>query len=438
MAWNLWGVEVFCMPNINGPLELAQFKIDTPRIYQIKYIEKKSNFNHRFPKAVGTEIGEENQMKRAFIRLFGCILSAIGLSMSYDTTMTVILGEDAAPGAAWASGSGSGNTSSGGGGSSAGHKCTNDTNEVFIYDVLSTMTWTVGWNAPNGAGAFKTLKTKLNNVDYVDNTFTISGEGFDIPADSYTPLDSTCYSEPSAMTWLDTYGAYCDTTVYGNTLHCLYTKDDGFLYSPSTSIWQYLGCQFVSTYGAEGSSGAGTGSGAGGNANCFYTYASGSLGSEGPHNFIVPILGWNFSGCSEAGYYVKDDDDLDLTSKFSGYHFYTVPVPSSDSMDGSCEPSFSSDRNSICDRHMADGHEVMFLGVAQHGLYAGSIAGKRYVGLWTACSSCPNPTIYNNDDYDHTPAMSAPGQGITGCSSTAKGSDASGKFDIVGMCAYRE
>lgn len=41
-------------------------------------------------------------MKRAFIRLFGCVLSAIGLGVSYDTTMTVVLGDKAAPGAAWA------------------------------------------------------------------------------------------------------------------------------------------------------------------------------------------------------------------------------------------------------------------------------------------------------------------------------------------------
>lgn len=41
-------------------------------------------------------------MRRAFIRLFGCVLSAIGLGVSYDTTMTVVLGDKAAPGAAWA------------------------------------------------------------------------------------------------------------------------------------------------------------------------------------------------------------------------------------------------------------------------------------------------------------------------------------------------
>ncbi len=45
-------------------------------------------------------------MKRAFIRLFGCILSAIGLSMSYDTTLTVLLDDDSAPGVAYAALSG--------------------------------------------------------------------------------------------------------------------------------------------------------------------------------------------------------------------------------------------------------------------------------------------------------------------------------------------
>lgn len=49
-------------------------------------------------------------MKRAFVRLFGCVLSAIGLSMSYDSTFTILLGDEAAPGAAWATGSGTGGT----------------------------------------------------------------------------------------------------------------------------------------------------------------------------------------------------------------------------------------------------------------------------------------------------------------------------------------
>ena len=63
-------------------------------------------------------------MKRAFIRLFGCILSAIGLSMSYDATFTVVLDDESAPGMAWAvSGSTGadvavGDSGSGGGGTS--------------------------------------------------------------------------------------------------------------------------------------------------------------------------------------------------------------------------------------------------------------------------------------------------------------------------------
>ncbi len=56
-------------------------------------------------------------MKRAFIRLFGCILSAIGLSMSYDATFTMLLDDDSAPGVAYGStGTGSGS----GGGTSSG------------------------------------------------------------------------------------------------------------------------------------------------------------------------------------------------------------------------------------------------------------------------------------------------------------------------------
>ncbi len=372
-------------------------------------------------------------MKRAFIRLFGCILSAIGLSMSYDATFTVLLDDESAPGAAWASGSGSSGT--GGGGE---HKCTNNTNEVFLYDVLSTTTWTVGWNAPNGAGAFKKLADKLYDVNYTDAAFAISGEGFDIPADSYVPLDSFCYNSPTAMSWIDTYGAYCDTTVYGNTLHCLYSKGSSFLYSPSTRIWQYLGCQFVSSYSADGSAGSGSGSGSGadGSANCFYTYASGMTDSSGPHNFIVPVLGWNFSGCSKAGYYVGAS--ADVTSNFSGYNFYTVPVPSSDTWYANCERSFSNNRSLFCDRHTQSAYGSTFIGLASHGLFANSSVDLNLVGASPVCSACPDPTIYNNDDYTHTPAMSAAGQGVTGCRSTAQGSDAIGKFDIVGVCSYVE
>ena len=368
-------------------------------------------------------------MKRAFIRLFGCILSAIGLSMSYDATFTILLDDKSAPGAAWASGS----TGSGG-----GYQCINDTDEVFLYDVLSTTTWTVGWNAPNGSGAFRTLADKLNDVSYTNATFTISGEGFIVPADSYTPLDSFCYNSPTAMSWIDTYGAYCDTTVYGNTLHCLYTKGSEFLYSPSTGIWQYLGCQYVSSYSADGSAGSGTGSGSGSgsSADCFYTYASGMTDSSGPHNFIVPVLGWNFSGCNNAGDYVSAS--ADVTSSSSGYHFYTVPVPLSDEWIGTCEPSHSNDRNLVCDRYTLGSYEETCIGLARYGLFASSSVDISLVGAGRACYNCPDPTTNNNDDYTHTPAMSASGQGVTTCRSSAQGSDATGKFNITELCSYVE
>ena len=66
------------------------------------------NPKDRFPRAVLDDEKREFFMKRAFIRLFGCVLSAIGLSMSYDTTFSVLLGDESAPGALWASGTGSG------------------------------------------------------------------------------------------------------------------------------------------------------------------------------------------------------------------------------------------------------------------------------------------------------------------------------------------
>ena len=91
-------------------------------------------------------------MKRAFIRLFGCILSAIGLSMSYDTTFTMLLDADSAPGAAWASGSGStGSGSTTSGGTVPGYilagltgVCSYDDMNV-TYDVYLSEYWYVGW-----------------------------------------------------------------------------------------------------------------------------------------------------------------------------------------------------------------------------------------------------------------------------------------------------
>ena len=98
-------------------------------------------------------------MKRAFIRLFGCILSAIGLSMSYDTTFTVLLDDESAPGVAWASGT----TGSGSGGSGTitvpgtllpgfSGNCSKEGMNVS-YEVYLSDYWYVGWLNLNYAGS---------------------------------------------------------------------------------------------------------------------------------------------------------------------------------------------------------------------------------------------------------------------------------------------
>ena len=93
-------------------------------------------------------------MRRAFIRLFGCVLSAIGLGVSYDTTMTVVLGDKAAPGAAWAASGASGcffnsgcvpatSTLSGAINLKMSGSCTVDGSDITYNVVL--VPWYVGW-----------------------------------------------------------------------------------------------------------------------------------------------------------------------------------------------------------------------------------------------------------------------------------------------------
>lgn len=128
-------------------------------------------------------------MRRAFIRLFGCVLSAIGLGVSYDTTMTVVLGDKAAPGAAWAASgcyfnsgcvpatatlSGAINLKM------TGH-CTGNGSDIVYNVVLAP--WYVGWlnhNYNNGSnrmtGDWPLIYGNVGQTSAMDLGF--SGDGF--------------------------------------------------------------------------------------------------------------------------------------------------------------------------------------------------------------------------------------------------------------------
>ena len=187
-------------------------------------------------------------MKRAFIRLFGCVLSAIGLSMSYDTTFTMLLDDDSTAGVAWAAGTSSTGTGTGcvyGTGdcyptipsgflvSGLTGTCIYNGENVGYFVVLSP--WYVGWLNVDytGAGGVPYGNWPLgdfSNSEAVSMNVTFSGK------DSYTMSGNfgatmygtgglhSSYGTAEEITW-------CINNSWGLSVGQLYQGNDNSSYS---------------------------------------------------------------------------------------------------------------------------------------------------------------------------------------------------------------
>ena len=315
-----------------------------------------------FPKRC-KEQGRGFQMKRAFIRLFGCILSAIGLSMSYDTTFTVLLGDESAPGAAWAaSGTGSGCDYSLGTCYPAipnsfvvtglTGSCSFNGERVSYFVVLAP--WYVGWLNVDYTGAggvpydnwpvgdFSASERVAMNLMFsgssrtyvMDGTFGASSYGTgSLSASSVSPAQRIdwCYNNGNGISLgLPTnLGHISEAAVNSMRNSCvLNTEEAGnsnrtydlyvwsAVYMPTSDAFQNMGCcLYASSTGTSGSSGTGTSAGDG--CKCYYAQAT----QEYPYTaygrtevgttnhkiststvpFYEPFVFYHYNGC-KAGY----------------------------------------------------------------------------------------------------------------------------------------
>ncbi len=413
-------------------------------------------------------------MKRAFIRLFGCVLSAIGLSMSYDTTLTVLLDDDSAPGVAWAAqepavgGSGSGGSGSGGSGScvfDASASCYPTVPSGILVDftgVCNTLglradyfvvlsPWYVGWlnsNYPgfpnNGVGwptNFQSYYLQVpmyltfsgSSKEYkMRGTFARDNYGINPPdlcSGNYatTPLGvATGIGDPWQS---ESWRSSCVVNVDEFGGFATYSRVLAAVYLPSATPYAQAGCCLVT-----GSSQA-TGTGC----KCFYGMAdkqytykvyrdpevgSSSTLSTNTRPFYQPYVFYSYKDCI-AGYYQNSiytgtdvNFAMDLLSLFAEDHT-------------------DMENGSVCF------DSVPFDSIATTLNEMGTAYYKNY---WGNCGRCPiMESIYNKSDFSPTitsngtmsMTTSDSGTGIGTCNATVKGAkDATGTFDIVGSCSY--
>ena len=138
---------------------------------------------------------------RCLIRIFGCLISAFGMLVSF--------------------------------GAAVADTCKTSQGEVFERTPIGTFTFTVGWNTDGATGAFYQAAEKWGGISYWTQQPSISGDNYIIPGGTYVALNSACYTSPSAMSWVDDYD--CGATFNGSSLTCLY--DGSYLYSPGTGMW---------------------------------------------------------------------------------------------------------------------------------------------------------------------------------------------------------
>ena len=420
-------------------------------------INKKKMLNpkDRFPRAgLDCEKGE-NLMKRAFIRLFGCILSAIGLSMSYDTTFTILLDDESAPGALWASGTGTGSGATIPGTLLAGlsGNCSYEGMNVS-YEVYLSDYWYVGWLNLNYAGsggvpydiwptvceALSTFNTSFSGSSLVYDLiggFASTTRGSGNVYDSRKTVDlctgkygyvigmATGLGEGTADA-IESWRNQCvmDT----RSPNCTYNQYSyGAVYLPASAGFNNMGCCYVT------SSSYATGTGC----KCFYgpadraytyTYVSKSNTNTRTTTTTVPFrdvfLDFSYGGC-KAGWYSKAN--IAANTQFVQALMSDKTLAINMDYDGVHQP---------CPQDLTSQYlSLTFETLTTH-----------FTDFWDNCDACYamtsisnsssfSPTITSNGTMSLTASDS--GTGISTCNATVKGAkDATGTFDVVGSCSY--
>ena len=397
-------------------------------------------------------------MKRAFIRLFGCILSAIGLSMSYDTTFTILLDDESAPGAAWASGSGS--TGSGTSGAAIPGTLLTGLTGICSYDGINVSYevylsdyWFVGWLNLNYAGSVPydkwptvceslyVFNTGFSGTSLIYNLIgsfasTRNGSGTIYNSRKTVDLCTGRYGYVMGMatglgevtadaveSWRN--GCVMDT----RSPNCTYSQYSyGAVYLPSSKGFSDMGCCVVS-----GSSYDATDSGC----KCFYgradreydyIYLAQSNTSMRKQGTTVPFrdvfLDFSYGGC-KAGWYSKANiaDSTHFVQALMNSRTVVINKDSAGVVQP-CPVDFGSS----------------YLGMTAETLTT------YFTDFWDNCVECYamtsiensssfSPTITSNGTMSLTTSDS--GTGISTCNATVKGAkDATGTFDIVGSCSY--
>ncbi len=434
-------------------------------------------------------------MKRAFIRLFGCILSAIGLGVSYDTTFTVLLDDDSMPGVAWATGTtgstgatGSTGTTGATGGPTGGTgtgtggclfdgsascyprvpgdamlvsgltgACYTSGVKASYFVVLSQ--WYVGWpnvyyyKFPNNLNSWPTrfgvtsAQVALNltfsgdSKTYYKMSGTFARDTYSRGVSQVPDLCSGNYVDsPLGIAtglgggWVDvSWRSRCVVNADEAGVSSDYAGYDIYsaVYLPSKTPFEKAGC--CSLIDGTGITGD-TG------CACFYTVA----------NWKYDYNAYKTAGGGESSAQIIPTSTVPF---YQPYVFYGCQG----CQDGYYEFNSSGyGRNFVLDllsvyarkyTDMENGDVCFDAPLPTHGELPLDENGVHYYNYWTGCSRCPEMTYIANSS-SFSPAITntgimkfaanaTNGSGASVCRATVVGaSDDSGTFDIVGVCGY--
>jgi len=392
------------------------------------FLQKLPNLNHRFPRAVlGDEKGE-NLMKRAFIRLFGCVLSAIGLSMSYDTTMTVVLDDEFGFGGAYAAPTHSilQQYSTGGTGTGLGYVYSEGTcdsaeglssdNYVYKYYRL-IVPYYQGMLSSSASSDFR------NNVwfaTYSSASLSWSGSTLGVIADTACARNEAEYTSGSLLLTILSGFAVSGTGV------CFTLTENGrsMIYSPVRAFFKNMGCQYVSAPSGlqtwvESSSGIepGTGSGSGTvpTANCYYT-------NGGDYSKVtLELIEAELLRCNKEAYW----DSSTAVSSVARDVYVIEPQFGHGKLGLSYKYSMGDVPNPACVLDTSD--------MASHPFYTNLEDWNDY------CAACPNYAKTSDlSSYTNLVYKSTGGTGISSCKINLDGTDPKGNFRYGVDCAYSQ
>ena len=425
-------------------------------------------------------------MKRTLIRMLGCIMSAVGLGMTYDSTIQILT--DDTPGTAFAASTGTGNTV-------ASYSCDKlyITSDVDYFDgglsyektllnekakyTKTAEVWYVGYpNAyysgqqtwPNSAQA-----SDMKGISYAVTPLTAaavieSGSGQILVADRALyygimyQVDFGCVSSGS-----DCYSSgFFDKAVYplwggyssglGNYGTCV--LDEGVaIYCPSsyisTGIYTELGCCYAGGSGSSSGSSSGSCPCYYGPANTNYSYAYIQSYTDGSTEIVetttnkleVTTYTYTFNGCT-AGYYTSQYDPSQSSSytptsftftNIAGVGPWGDGVGSTDVMlNKDCEIS-----KFILPTYLTPCWDSACSNPSNTAPNSYNLVATYQPG--TCVNECPAmSSITNYTDvisFSATDASSDSGVGNTTCNKTVTNAkDVSGTFDFVGTCSYNE